>query len=129
MLDIMAGVAYLKHGGYPPVLLVGHSFGGAVVIAAGALNDHVASVVALSPQTYGAHLAGQLAPRPLLVVHGTADTRLPYSCGVQIYDWAQEPKHLVLYEGAEHRLDECATELERLLTQWIPATLRSSAAP
>ncbi len=84
-LDIMAGVAYLKHCRYQPVMLVGHSFGGAVVIAAGALNDHVAGVVALSPQTYGAHLVGQLAPRPLLVVHGTADTRLPYSCGVQIY--------------------------------------------
>ena len=48
-------------------------------------------VVALAPQTYGARLAGQLAPRPLLVVHGTADTRLPYTCGVRIYDWAQEP--------------------------------------
>jgi hypothetical protein len=35
-LDIMAGVTYLKHCGYPPVLLVGHSFGGAVVITAGA---------------------------------------------------------------------------------------------
>lgn len=128
-LDIMAGVAYLKHGGYQPVILVGHSFGGAVVIAAGVLNDHVAGVVALSPQTYGAHLAGQLAPRPLLVVHGTADTRLPYSCGVQIYHWAHEPKQLVLYEGAEHRLEECAAELEQLLTQWIPATLRSGEPP
>ena len=41
---------------------------------------------------------------------------------VQIYDWAREPKQLVLYEGAEHRLDECAAELDQLLTQWIPAT-------
>lgn len=128
VLDIMAGVAYLQHCHYQPVILVGHSFGGAVVIAAGALHEHVAGVVSLSPQTYGAHLAGQLAPRPLLVVHGKADTRLPYSCGEQIYDWAQEPKQLVLYEGAEHRLDECAPELEQLLTQWIPATLRAAEA-
>ena len=125
-LDVMAGAAYLTHCGSQPVVLVGHSFGGAVVITAGALNDHVAGVVALAPQTYGARLAGQLAPRPLLVVHGKADTRLPYTCGVQIYDWAQEPKQLVLFEGAEHRLDECAAELDQLLTQWIPATLRSS---
>lgn len=53
-----------------------------------------------SPQT------ARAAPRPLPVVHGTADTRLPYTCGVQIYDWAQEPKQLVLYEGAEHHLDQ-----------------------
>jgi len=125
-LDVMAGVAYLTHSGSQPVVLVGHSFGGAVVITAGALHAHVAGVVALAPQTYGARLAGQLAPRPLLVVHGKADTRLPYTCGVQIYDWAQEPKQLVLFEGAEHRLDECAAELDQLLTQWIPATLRSS---
>ena len=125
-LDIMAGVAYLTYCRAQPVVLVGHSFGGAVVITAGVLNDHVAGVVALAPQTYGAHLAGQLAPRPLLVVHGTADTRLPYTCGVQMYHWAQEPKQLVLYEGAEHRLDECADALDQLLTQWIPATLRSA---
>ena len=126
VLDIMAGVAYLTYCRAQPVVLVGHSFGGAVVITAGALHDHVAGVVALAPQTYGAHLAGQLAPRPLLVVHGKADTRLPYSCGVQIYQLAQEPKQLVLYEGAEHRLDECADALDQLLTQWIPATLRSA---
>ena len=63
-----------------------------------------------SPQT------ARAAPRPLLVVHGTADTWLPYTCGVQIYDWAQEPKQLVLYEGAEHHLDACAAELDQLLT-------------
>ncbi len=80
----------------------------------------------LAPQTYGAQMAGQLAPRPLLVVHGKADTRLPYACGVHMYDWAQEPKQLVLYDGAEHRLDECAAALEQLLTQWIPTTLRSA---
>jgi alpha-beta hydrolase superfamily lysophospholipase len=124
-LDVLAGVAYLMQGGAQPVVLVGHSFGGAVVIAAGAVHAHVAGVVALAPQTYGARLAGRLAPRPLLVVHGTADTRLPYTCGVQIYDWAREPKRLVLFEGAEHRLDECAAELDQLLMQWIPATLRS----
>ena len=99
---------YLTQSGVQPVVLVGHSCGGAVVITAGAAHEHVAGVVALAPQTYGVTLAGKLAPRPLLVVHGKADTRLPYSCVVQMYHWAQEPKQLVLYEGAEHRLDECA---------------------
>jgi hypothetical protein len=125
-LEILAGIAYLEQDDVQHVVLVGHSFGGAVVITAGAVHAHVAGVVALAPQTYGARLAGQLAPRPLLVVHGKADTRLPYTCGVQIYDWAREPKQLVLFEGAEHRLDECAAELDQLLTQWIPTTLRAS---
>jgi len=128
-LDVLAGIAYLQQDHVQRVVLVGHSFGGAVVITAGAVHEHVAGVVALAPQTYGARLAGQLAPRSLLVVHEKADTRLPYTCGVQIYGWAREPKQLVLYEGAEHRLDECSAELDQLLTQWIPATLRAAVAP
>ena len=122
-LDLITGAGYLCDNGYGPVVVVGHSFGGAVVIAAGATSPHIKGVVSLSPQTYGAGMAGQLAPRKLLVAHGKADTRLPFSCSLQIYEWAKEPKELVLFEGAEHRLEECRDELETLLASWIPATL------
>ena len=122
-LDLLAGVNYLRALGYGPAVVVGHSFGGAVVIAAASISDHIAGVVSLSPQTYGAQGAGLLSPTPLLVAHGKADTRLPFSCAVAIYDWAKEPKELVLYDGAEHRLDECRAELADLLREWIPARL------
>ena len=127
-VDLMAGVSYLEDTGHDPVVVVGHSFGGAVVIAAGAVSRHVAGVVSLSPQTYGANMAGLVSPRPTLIVHGKADTRLPYSCGMQIYEWANEPKQLVLYDGAEHRLEECREELADLLREWIPATLDAKPA-
>jgi len=116
-------VVYFKDQGFDPVVVVGHSFGGAVVIDAGAGNSHVKGVVCLSSQTYGADRVGQVSPRPLLVVHGKSDTRLPYSCSQQIYSRALDPKELVLFDGAEHRLEECREELERLLGEWIPATL------
>ena len=122
-LDLLAGVSYLKDTGHQPVVVVGHSFGGAVVVAAGANSSHIKGVVALSPQTHGAGMAGKVAPRRLLVVHGKADSRLPYTCAQQIYDWAKDPKELVLYEGAEHRLEECRDDLESLLGRWIPETL------
>ena len=122
-VDLMAGVTYLENTGHDPVVVVGHSFGGAVVIAAAAVSRHVSGVVSLSPQTYGANMAGLISPRPVLIVHGKADTRLPYSCGMQVYEWAQEPKRLVLYDDAEHRLEECKQELAALLTEWIPETL------
>ncbi|CAI8008406.1 hypothetical protein GBAR_LOCUS5760 [Geodia barretti] len=122
-LDLMVGAGHLNDIGYGPVVVVGHSFGGAVVIAAGATSPHIKGVVSLSPQTYGAGMAGQLAPRKLLVAHGKADSRLPFSCSLQIYEWAKEPKELVLFEDAEHRLEECRDELETLLASWIPATL------
>ena len=124
-MDLLTGVAYLEDTGHDPVVIVGHSFGGAVVIAAGAVSKHVAGVVSLSPQTYGANMAGLVSPRPTLIVHGKADTRLPYSCGMQVYEWANEPKRIVLYEGAEHRLEECRDELADLLREWIPATLEA----
>lgn len=123
VMDLMGGVNYLKGEGYGPVVIVGHSFGGAVVIAAGAHSPHVKGVVSLSPQTFGADRARQVSPRSLLVVHGKSDTRLPYTCALQIYNVAKEPKKLVLYEGAEHRLEECREELEELLREWIPETL------
>ena len=126
-LDLLAGINFLRAMEYGPVVVVGHSFGGAVVIAGAAFSDHVAGVVSLSPQTYGAQGAGMLSPTPLLVVHGKADTRLPFSCAVAIHDWAKEPRELVLYEGAEHRLDECRDELMDLLRRWIPERLNGEA--
>ena len=128
-MDLLAGVTCLEDMSHDPVVVVGHSFGGAVVIAAGAVSRHVAGVVSLSPQTYGANMAGLVSPRPMLIVHGKADTRLPYSCGMQIYGWANEPKRLVLYDGAEHRLEECREELAGLLREWIPATLKAEPTP
>ncbi len=126
-LDLLAGVNFLRALEYGPVVVVGHSFGGAVVIAAGAFSDHVAGVVSLSPQTYGAQGAGMLSPTPLLVVHGKADTRLPFSCAVAIHDWAKDPRELVLYDDAEHRLDECRDQLMDLLRGWIPDKLTAAA--
>ena len=127
ILDLLVGVAGLRGLGCGPVVVVGHSFGGAVVIAAAAADPGISGVVSLSPQTYGASGAGQIAPKPILLVHGRADTRLPYSCAMQIHQMAGEPKTLVLYDGAEHRLEECRDQLEDLLRDWIPDTLSAAA--
>ena len=77
VLDTMAGLSFLNATGHSEVALVGHSFGGAVVIAAAPFSPMVKAVAALSPQTYGASNAGAVSPRPLLLAHGGADTRLP----------------------------------------------------
>ena len=109
----------LKGLGARRVALVGHSFGGAVVIVAGALSPLVVAVAALSSQTYGSTGAAKLAPRPLLLIHGEDDTRLPAACSQQIYDWALEPKELVLYPGAGHSLRECGAKLREALARWL----------
>ncbi len=123
VIDVLSGLEFLKGRGHSHVALVGHSFGGAVVITAAVLSDQVVAVVSLSPQTYGARGAPQVSPRPLLIVHGLEDTRLPPNCARQIHQWAREPKELVLYQGAEHGLRECKDELHELLRCWIPEKL------
>jgi alpha-beta hydrolase superfamily lysophospholipase len=119
VLDALAGVAYVTTRGRGRVVLVGHSFGGAVVISAGAASDAVIAVAALSSQTYGTGAAAALAPRPLLLLHGTADEVLPDTCSRDIYARAREPKRLRLYPGCRHGLDQCREELDRDLTAWI----------
>lgn len=44
----------------------------------------------------------QLAPRPLFLIHGTADSTIPVEQAVQLYRMAQPPKELWLAEGAPH---------------------------
>lgn len=119
VLDTLVGISFLVGTGHTDILLVGHSFGGAVVITAAPFSDKVKAVVALSSQTFGARNAGSVSPRPLLLVHGEEDTRLPPRCSEQIYEWAEQPKELILYPGAEHGLRECKDELRVLLTDWI----------
>ncbi|HEV2132568.1 MAG TPA: alpha/beta hydrolase, partial [Longimicrobiaceae bacterium] len=101
------------------IVLVGHSFGGAVVITAGAPSEEVIAVAAMSSQLSGTELADQLSPRPLLLVHGTADEVLPDRCSREIYRPAKEPKRLLLYPECRHGLDQCRQELDRDLLAWI----------
>lgn len=119
VLDVLGGLSLLKGLGAQRVALVGHSFGAAVIIKAGELSDLVSAVAALSPQLYGTRTVERLSPRPLLLVHGTADKILDCAASDDIYERALEPKRLVLYEGADHGLTSCADELFDLLRGWL----------
>lgn len=119
VLDVLAGVSFLRGIGAAGIALVGHSFGGAVVIKAGELSPHVAGVAALSPQLYGTHTVERLG-KPLLLVHGMRDGILDHAASEDIYARAVEPKRLVLYAEADHTLVQAAGELEDLLVSWLP---------
>ncbi|WP_119154591.1 alpha/beta hydrolase [Caldimonas tepidiphila] len=119
VLDVLMGIGYLGTRGRSRVVLVGHSFGGAVVIASGALSEAVIGVAALSSQTAGADAVADLSPRPLLLMHGTDDEILPDLCSRDLYRRAGEPRRLLLYEGCRHGLDQCRDEIDRDLGEWI----------
>lgn len=126
VFDVLRGVEFLASEGVERVGLVGHSFGGAVVIEAGVQSELVASVATLATQTAGAQRVAELAPTPLLLVHGLADDRLPPDCSRLLHDLAGEPKRLELYEGATHSLRQRREEVRTLLLDWFADTL---AAP
>ncbi|HWO94673.1 MAG TPA: alpha/beta hydrolase, partial [Dehalococcoidia bacterium] len=110
-------------------VIVGHSFGGAVAISAAARDRRIAAVVGLSNQTAGAQPVGRIAPRPLLLVHGLDDDRLPPSLSRTIYAWAGEPKGLVLLAGARHSLRQRREDLRAILIRWLTEALRAPRQP
>jgi fermentation-respiration switch protein FrsA (DUF1100 family) len=127
--DVLLGLDWLAGEGRRRVVLVGHSFGGAVVITAGAASKAAIAVAALSSQTRGTEAAASLAPRPLLVVHGLADEVLPAACGQDIHRRARPPKELILYPECRHGLDECREALDRDLLGWLERVLALGPGP
>ena len=119
LVDAMAALTFLGGIGHERVALIGHSFGGAVAINAGTLSPLVTTVVALSSQLAGAHVAGELAPKPLLLIHGDADTILSHESSQALYDRAGEPKTLKILPGVGHRLSEAADQVFDLVADWL----------
>jgi fermentation-respiration switch protein FrsA (DUF1100 family) len=129
VIDVLVGLAYLERLGKSRTVLVGHSFGGAVVINAGLLSEAVVAVAALSSQTAGTDQVAKLSPKPLLLMHGEADEVLPASCSYDIHARAGDPKELILYPGCWHGLDQCRDPLDRDLTRWLNEVLGLGEEP
>jgi pimeloyl-ACP methyl ester carboxylesterase len=119
LVDAMAALTFLGGIGHERVALIGHSFGGAVAINAGTLSPLVTTVIALSSQLAGAHVVGELAPKPLLLIHGDADTILPHESSQALYDRAGEPKTIEILPGVGHRLSEAADQVFDLVRDWL----------
>lgn len=128
VVDVLAGCSLLKGIGATSVVLVGHSFGGAVVIKAGELSAIVRGVVSMSPQLFGTRQVETLG-KPLLLVHGMADTILSHEASEDIYRRALEPKRIVLYADAGHSLIQAKDQIDALLAEWIPAQLGAPPPP
>lgn len=125
VFDVRAGIAALQQRGIQRVALTGWSFGGAVVITAGAESDAVAGVATVASQTYGTQAVHHLR-KPLLLLHGTADTTLSPSCSRQLYAQAPGPKELVLYDGDNHGITQHRQQMLDQLCDWCGTVLTTS---
>ncbi len=75
-----------------------------------------------------AEAASQIAPVPLLIVHGDKDIYFPPDHGRQLYDAAREPKEFWLIPGfghAERHTDDALTDR---IAAWIAATTATTQA-
>jgi pimeloyl-ACP methyl ester carboxylesterase len=129
ILDVLAGITYLQDEGIKEIALVGHSFGGAVVIQAATQSPDVRTVITIATQSYGADRVAELATGcSLLLLHGTGDRVLSPNCSQHIYNLALEPKRLILYPNANHGLDEVADEVTLVVRDWIVQQLNRPTA-
>jgi fermentation-respiration switch protein FrsA (DUF1100 family) len=49
-----------------------------------------------------ADYVANLAPRPILVIHGKADTMIDWAHGLKLYQAAQQPRSAIWVDGADH---------------------------
>ncbi len=122
VLDVLAGCSFLKGIGASDIVLVGHSFGGAVVIKAGEIHQSVRAVASMSPQLHGTRQVERLG-KPLLLIHGAADNILDSEASEDIFRRALDPKRVVLYGDTGHSLIQASISVEKELAAWIPARL------
>jgi len=123
-VDVAAAVQLaVVAGGAQRVVLMGHSFGGAVAVRVGVgLSETVAGVVTFSTQSAGCEIAGGLAGKPLLLFHGDRDEILPMQASEVVKAIAGSGE-LIVCEGDGHLLAKSAELMMTKLDEWIPRTL------
>jgi dienelactone hydrolase len=125
--DLLAVAQAAADRGAERFVVLGHSFGGAVAIQAGAaLGPACAGVVTFATQSGGCEDGEALgeAGVPVLHFHGDEDTILPFMASqmVQMLTGGE----LVLLPGADHSLAAARETLWDRVVAWVPEQL---AAP
>jgi hypothetical protein len=119
--DAAAAAELACRQGGQRVVVLGHSFGGAVAVQlAAALPDVVAGVVTFSTQSAGCEVADRIPPSvPLLLFHGDRDELLPVDCSFIVREIAGHGDVEVL-PGAGHLLADEGPALFARLHAWLP---------
>jgi fermentation-respiration switch protein FrsA (DUF1100 family) len=68
----------------------------------------------------------QISPRPIFILHGTADTLIPVEHGYRLFEAAGEPKTLYIVEGGMHLglYDHDPAEYEQRILPFLEMALR-----
>ncbi len=113
----------------------GASMGGMAVVCAAANSQLIKAAVSIAapPSWQGCEPeqeAGQMSPRPLLVIAGSKDPKVSLKLARRIFDAAGEPKQWLVIDTDKHGTDIFSTdkagELEEALFQFFNKELRAS---
>jgi pimeloyl-ACP methyl ester carboxylesterase len=125
-VDVAATVQLVMGAtGAERVVVMGHSFGGAVAVRVGVgLSPMVAGVVTFATQSAGCELAAGLDGKPLLMFHGERDEILPVEASEMVRTIAGHGE-LVRVPGDGHLLARSADVLWERLEEWLPPLLKN----
>jgi pimeloyl-ACP methyl ester carboxylesterase len=123
MHDVTAAADLASRSGGRRFVFIGHSFGGAVAVQAGAvLGAHCAGVVLLSTQSAGCEHAAELRDTPLLLLHGTDDEILPPETSGVVQMLAGHGE-VVLLPDTGHLLTQAAGEVYHRVRTFLATNL------
>lgn len=121
--DVACGVEWARDAGADRVVVMGHSFGGAVAIrAAVVMPASVIGVVTFATQSAGCEVAAGLGLRPLLLFHGDKDDLLPIEASHMVQALAGHGE-VVELPGDGHLLAKSDAAITERLDEWLPETL------
>lgn len=125
--DVACAVETAIDDGAERVVVMGHSFGGAVAVrVAVVMTDAVAGVVTFATQSAGCEVAGALAGRPLLLFHGDSDELLPVQSSEMVRMIAGHGE-LVVLPNDGHALGRSDDAIVECLDDWLPPVLGLTA--
>jgi predicted alpha/beta hydrolase family esterase len=122
--DLACGVETARDAGAERVVVMGHSFGGAVAVRTAVIMPvSVVGVVTFATQSAGCEVAGGLGDRPLLMFHGDRDELLPPEASHVVAAIAGHGE-VVMLPGDGHLLGKSDDVITERLDDWLPAVLR-----
>ena len=121
--DLACGVELAREAGAERVVVMGHSFGGAVAVrCAVVMPVSVVGVVTFATQSAGCEVAGALAGKPMLLFHGDRDELLPPEASHVVAAIAGHGE-VVMLPGDGHLLGRSDEAITERLDEWLPAVL------
>ncbi|MNS51454.1 Alpha/beta hydrolase family protein [compost metagenome] len=122
-LDALVSTFLLTQQGFGRIVVVGHGQGALGAVQAGLSFPAVAAVAVMAPDATALEGIEGLAPKPLLIMHGTADAVTPTQVARDMLARAAEPKRIYYYQGADHQLTQAADVVTDELSDWLKEQL------